>query len=60
MKSSLNWNDRPELLERIYVALEEAGFDVYGSDEEGPYGERGTLTLSDGGEHFSLELHILH
>lgn len=57
MKRHTEWNDEPELFGEIYQALEEAGIDACGSEEEGSYRERGTLEVRAGdGRRFALEI----
>lgn len=58
MKVDREWNDNPELFEDIYSALEDAGLNVIGSEEQGRYGEDGTLTVRNRntGQTFYLNL----
>lgn len=54
------WNDSPEMFEDVYQALEDAGLEVLGSEEESPYGERGYIKVRGAdGRQFHQELHEL-
>ena len=57
MKRQREWNDNEELRDEVYQALEDAGLDVRGSEEEGPHREQGTITIRTAdGRTFQLEL----
>lgn len=57
MKTQREWNDEPDLWAAICQALKDSGLDVWGSDEEGPHGERGQITIdTEDGRSFSLQL----
>ena len=60
MKRHTDWNEEPELRDDIYQALEDAGIDAYGSEEQGEYREQGTITVrTQDGRRFALEIHEL-
>jgi hypothetical protein len=56
MKRQTEWNDEQEAFSEIYQALQDAGLEVNGSEEEGAYREKGTLHVTINGETYSLEL----
>lgn len=59
MKVKREWQDELELFEMVVDALQnsELGDRAMGLDEEGSYGDRGTITIKVGGRKFMVELH---
>jgi hypothetical protein len=61
MKVKREWADEQEAFGAVAEALSEAEADshmaVYASDEQGEYGERGTIIIEADGRRFAIELH---
>jgi len=60
MKRHTDWMDEEDLFNDVYQALEDAGMHVRGGEEQGAYGESGTITIrAEDGRTFALEIHEL-
>jgi hypothetical protein len=60
MKRHTDWMNEDDLFNEITNALQSAGIDADARDEEGPYRERGTITIRTAdGRSFALEIHEL-
>lgn len=58
MKVKREWQDNQELFEAVADALDNVDVgQVQALDEEGRYGDCGTITITVDGRKFSLELH---
>ncbi|MEI8032983.1 MAG: hypothetical protein WCH05_06540 [Chlorobiaceae bacterium] len=57
MKHPAEWNNEQNLFNDVYQALEGAGLDVNGTEEEGSYDEQGCIEIrAEDGRRFRLEL----